>query len=382
MSHLINNKGLLCAAGCKDIITDMKDVLQCTSETCQKIFHRLCITSKNLSTTEKTSWTCPGCKAASKKGGDNSATPVRNQLVDNVTVRKKTIQQPQKSIEPPGAQSPATLETKIQSCSVTGESESSLVRELQLFRLELAGMRQELSSMNINLEKLSNTVSGLDDRLTSLEQRVQVLEDQPAQPDDVHNDIKGLMDTVDRLKLELNDRDQELLATEVEITGIVETSNESPVHLAVLVAQKLGVEMESKDVVSAERVGMKRGPNDADSSEGSDGSAGRPRALVVRLARRFHRDNLLRAARRARGADTSGFDLPGPPRRFYVNERLTRTNRQLFYKARHEGSRLNWRYIWTRDGRIYARRQPNTQSHRVRSEDDLIKIFGVQSVCL
>ncbi|XP_063380852.1 uncharacterized protein LOC134667383 [Cydia fagiglandana] len=382
MSHLTNNKALVCAAGCKDIITDMKDALQCKSETCQKVFHRLCITSNKLTTTEKSNWTCPDCKAALKKGGDNSATPVRNQLVDNITVRKKIVQQPQKSVEPPESRSPSTLETKIQASDVTGESESSLVRELQLFRLELAGMRQELSTMNNNLEKLSNTVSGLDDRLTSLEQRVQILEDQPVQPGDVQNDIKGLMDTVDRLKLELNDRDQELLSTEVEITGIVETSNESPVHLAVLVAQKLGVEMESRDVVSAERVGMKRAPNDG--SEGSDGTgtAGRPRALVVRLARRVHRDNLLRAARRARGADTSGFDLPGPPRRFYVNERLTRTNRQLFYKARHEGSRLNWRYVWTRDGRIYARRQPNTQSHRVRTEDDLIKIFGVQSVCL
>ncbi|XP_047995564.1 uncharacterized protein LOC125233552 [Leguminivora glycinivorella] len=221
---------------------------------------------------------------------------------------------------------------------------------------------------------------GIDDRLTSLEQRVQALEDQPVQPAGVPHDIQDLMNTVDRLKLELNDRDQELLSTEVEITGIEETNNENPVHLAVLVAQKLGVEMDSTDVVSAERVGVKRAPNDGDGSGGGDGSAGRPRALVVRLTRRVHRDNLLRAARRARGADTSGFELPGAPRRFYVNERLTRNNRQLFYKARREGARLNWRYIWTRDGRVYARRQSNTQSHRVRSEDDLVKIFGVASV--
>ncbi|XP_063358949.1 uncharacterized protein LOC134648361 [Cydia amplana] len=295
-------------------------------------------------------------------------------------MRKKVIQQPQKPVESTASQSPSTSETKMPAAVISDEIESSLTRELQLFRHELAGVRQQLSAININLEKLTNTVSGLDVRMSSLEQRVQVLEEQPAQPAGVPSAVKDLMDTVDRLKLELNDRDQELLSNDVEITGLLETNNENPVHLAVMVAQKLGVELEPQDVVSAERVGMRRAPSDGAGVQGGDGSAGRPRALAVRLTRRVHRDNLLRAARRTRGADTSGFNLPGPSRRFYVNERLTRTNRQLFYKARQEGSRLNWRYIWTRDGRIYARRQPDTSSHRVRCESDLEKVFGVSPI--
>lgn len=255
---------------------------------------------------------------------------------------------------------------------VKKDDEISLAREMQFFRSEIAAMRIELSNINSIFEKLSHAVQGLDSRIGSLEQRVQILEDRPAA---ASSEVKDLTDTVERLKLELNDRDQELLTTEVEIAGIPETKNENPIHLAVLVAQKLSVEVDPKDIVCAERVGMRR---TTDNDVGADN--GRPRALAVRLTRRALRDELLHAARRARGADTAGFDLPGTPRRFYVNERLTRTNRQLFYKARQEGSRLNWKYVWTRDGRIYVRRQPNTQALRVRSEDDLEKIFGISSI--
>ncbi|GBP50153.1 hypothetical protein EVAR_42834_1 [Eumeta japonica] len=66
--------------------------------------------------------------------------------------------------------------------------------------------------------------------------------------------------------------------------------------------------------------------------EGGSGDAGRPIAMVMQLTRRVLQDELLRAARRARAADTAGFNLPGSPRRLYINERLTHTNRQLFIK--------------------------------------------------
>ncbi|VVC91317.1 unnamed protein product [Leptidea sinapis] len=120
---------------------------------------------------------------------------------------------------------------------------------------------------------------------------------------------------------------KELLLTDVEITGLSEANGENPVHLVCLVSKKLGVELEERDIVSAVRVGPKRGM--------TEGAAPvKPRPLAVRLSRRAQRDNMLRAARVRHGANTEGLELPGPPVRFQVNERLTKTNRQLFYDTR------------------------------------------------
>lgn len=108
-------------------------------------------------------------------------------------------------------------------------------------------------------------------------------------------------------------------------------------------AGKLGINLTENDLVNVTRVG--RVPDTAEST-----SSSRPRSIVVRVARRSIRDELLKAARVRRGVTTEGAGLPEPPRRFYVNKRLTKTYRQLFSRARELKNRCNWRYVWTRDG--------------------------------
>ncbi|XP_050681186.1 uncharacterized protein LOC126976728 [Leptidea sinapis] len=226
----------------------------------------------------------------------------------------------------------------------------------------MSDIRQQFVNFNAQMERLLTSVDGLTKRVECIENKVSVLENKYAS-----NDVTGLVDTVERLKFDLNDREQELLLTDVEITGLSEANGENPMHLVCLVSKKLGVELEERDIVSAVRVGPKRGM--------TEGAAPvKPRPLAVRLSRRAQRDNMLRAARVRRGVNTEGFELPGPTDRFYVNKRLTKTNRQLFYDTRQAGTK-GWKYVWTRDGRIYARKKNDTEARRIRCEADIKKYF-------
>ncbi|XP_075991862.1 uncharacterized protein LOC142987171 [Anticarsia gemmatalis] len=112
--------------------------------------------------------------------------------------------------------------------------------------------------------------------------------------------------------------------------------------------------IEDRDIVSADRIGGRR--IDATSAAGE--MEIRPRTVIVRLARRSLRDDLINGARVRRGATTADLNMAGAPRRFYVNERLTKLNRLLFRRARDAGQRAGWKYVWTRHGRILARRGP------------------------
>lgn len=102
----------------------------------------------------------------------------------------------------------------------------------------------------------------------------------------------------------------------------------------------------------------------------------------MRLARRVLRDQLLKEARVRRGVTTEGVGLPGSPRRFYVNERLTRVNRMLFRKARECKENCGWRYAWTRDGKIYVRQRSGVSEpkHRIYNENDLMRVFGATAI--
>ncbi|KAL4721092.1 hypothetical protein ACJJTC_009253 [Scirpophaga incertulas] len=129
--------------------------------------------------------------------------------------------------------------------------------------------------------------------------------------------------------LEMADTRRQVQAFDSKLSGLV-TQVETCVS-------EVGVNLLPEDVVCAARVGRPPG-------SGASGSVAKPRPIVVRLVRRAVRDDLLRAVRVRRTVTTEGIDLPGQPGRFYVNERLTRANRALFWQAREVGRRLGWRF--------------------------------------
>ncbi|CAG5024224.1 unnamed protein product [Parnassius apollo] len=125
----------------------------------------------------------------------------------------------------------------------------------------------------------------------------------------------------------MNERDQELFYNDIEITSIPEEKGENLIHIVTTLSVKLGVKLSENDLVSATRVGRVNV-----SSETVPES--RPRPVVVKLGRRALKDQVLMATRVRRGITTEGTGLPAPHRRFYVNERLTKVNRLLFWQAR------------------------------------------------
>lgn len=167
----------------------------------------------------------------------------------------------------------------------------------------------------------------------------------------------------------LNDRNQEALLADLEIVNLPEEQGEDVVHAVTLLASMLGVDFEPSDVVFAGRVGVAQGARAGEV----------PRRIVVRLARRCLRDQLLQCAR-ARHLSTAAEQQAAVARCIYVNERLTFTNRQLFYRVRQECRRLRWRYSWTKRGQIYAREANGTPAFRIKTVADIERVFGLSPV--
>ncbi|CAG9796323.1 unnamed protein product [Diatraea saccharalis] len=354
--------GKLKCAGCLQVITDRQYLRCCV---CSQYYDIICANvseqrfRNTLTGQHRLNWKCDACKNMEPKV-DNSNTPLREHD-DKVTRRRGAS-----VLSPPEENSDAQWDMR------------SLIEELRLFRKEMQEMRIQVQSFNETLGALMSRVDICEDRLDDLTLRIDKLERCDAASESVNNNT-ALTNTIDSLKAELNERDQELLMNDVEITCIPEQKGENLQHFVVTLACKLGVQLEQRDVVSAVRVGRSLDV----SGVGTSSSSPRPRPIVVRLVRRAVREDLLHAARVRRGVTTEGLDLPGPPRRFYINERLTRMNRLLFRQARGIGVRLGWRFIWTKDGKIFGSRQHAGQGvprHRLRNRADLVRVFGPEAV--
>lgn len=375
--------------------------------------HRECVGVARFASVQPT-WSCPDCKVKQPRNNHDS-TPVKGQetrisppktgnsnkvagsaAVAALAPRKNftptvgaTVASPTTvpggsgSTTPTPSMSPGAVRP-VTTCQGSGpsttassnatykdepEEETTLIKEMRAFRAEMNEAREEMKALRRDLQELRYVVDRCETRLDKLEEKVQKIEETKTSDEEVLVHISTLEGSVARLQTEINDRDQELMLNEVELSGIPEERGENPTHIALACATKLGVSLDERDIVGCARVG---GPRQEPGA--------RPRPLAVRLARRDVRDDLLRAARVRRRMSTEGLGLKTAPCTFFINERLTRTNRALFYQARKAGERNRWRYVWTREGRIYARRDTGAPAHRVRCETDIKKVFGFDGV--
>lgn len=317
---------------------------------CVAIFHRSCL-GMSESAKFPLSWTCPSCKPKRVKG-DNAETPVKA-LHSDVSADEDTVN------DVVIAPSPGI---------------SEYMEEMRSFRDEMRAFRSEVVEVCKELSDLREVISSQNQRLDDIDARLVALEVRDDGPNQAA--IEKLEAGLEKLKHELNDRDQASLSEDVMISNLPESAKDL-VHVVKLVALKLGMKLENNDVVSAVRVG----PTHSNKKELHGAVLGaatahRPRPVVVRLARRCLRHELLNNARVRRNITTEGLDLEHPVCKLYVNEHLTRYNRQLHFRARELVKAAGWRYVWTRGGRILVRQEPGKPVFQVRAVCDLQRIFG------
>lgn len=336
-------------------------------------------------------WACPDCKKRTRKGDNTPVKVVCGGVTQDLAPAAATTAPAQVTT----AAAPAQVSTAAQvtTAAQASASASALPAELataslanvaldaaaaargvDLLRRELAEYAAEMRDFRREMAEQRVIVAGVNARLEGLERRLEEVERRENAPAAPASDgvVAELERTVESLKRELDDRDQDALLSDLEIGHLPEENGESVGHAVIVLATKLGVKLEERDIVFAERVGR----------DSSGGVAPRVRRIVVRLARRSLRDELLSAARvrRTLTAADAGSSQAAPPGRIFVNERLTRNNRQLFHRVREECRRLRWRYSWTKRGRIYARRSDGEPVHLIRSADDVGRVFGTGSV--
>ena len=70
-----------------------------------------------------------------------------------------------------------------------------------------------------------------------------------------------------------------------------------------------------------------------------------------------------------------GFPSPkdGNKGRIFINESLTRRSKALFKNVRDRQKELNWKYAWSKNGVIYARKDNEAAKKKIINEEDIIK---------
>ncbi|XP_059049502.1 uncharacterized protein LOC131844594 [Achroia grisella] len=137
--------------------------------------------------------------------------------------------------------------------NTTEEFKIELALEIKDFRSELKCVREEMKVLRQEMAEYRASVAACNTRIDNMERRLDVVEQKVSEAG--VGRTAELEEVVHSLQSQLNERDQELLSNDVEIVNIPEIQGENPYHIASVVAAKLGMPLEERDIVSVSRVG-------------------------------------------------------------------------------------------------------------------------------
>lgn len=207
---------------------------------------------------------------------------------------------------------------------------AELAREVDLLRQEVEEMKKSLSMFNEICEAMKTEQT----RLTS--------------------ENKALKKENEKLSKRLGETEQYSRVNNIEIKGVPCTENEDCTAILQAIGDKIGCPVTSADIDIAHRVPAKEGKN-----------------MIARLCSRAKKADFVAKARKARLTTTAlGFPQT-EEKNVFVNEHLTPENKRLFAQALDRKKEHEWKFLWTSNCRIKARKDEDSRVHVITSVHDL-----------
>lgn len=214
----------------------------------------------------------------------------------------------------------------------------------------LPGMEQVVSLLN----ELKKSVEFCSGKIDDFERLLQGYAAKMAKLDDVYTECETL-------KRRVEDLEQRSRSNNIELVGIPEKSGENLLSVVSLLGARIGVDVDVSDVDAVHRVAP------------VNHASGRPKNIIVRMISRIKRDNFVGAARKVKELNSGGLGF-SEKLSIYVNDHLTPERKMLLNKAKSEAKKLNYKYVWVKNSRIYVRKSDGTPVVMIGDVSDIAKI--------
>ena len=166
--------------------------------------------------------------------------------------------------------------------------------------------------------------------------------------------------------IKLDGIDQYCRRQNLEFHGVPKTSNENVINIVVKIGKVLGVDINQNDISTAHRLPQK--PHSNRRSESDEPPP--PPGIIARFINRDLRNFIY--SKRAVAKDIASKDFPvAGMQRLYVNENLTQSRKRLLWQTKQAARTRDYSYIWTQNGKIYVRKNENSDSVLINNESEL-----------
>lgn len=314
--------------------------VQCSR--CQGKYHLSCVNISQVDYDDmpndlRSTWVCVMCRSKERKGGDNSNTPVR------------TISSPQHEYVTQRAK-PRTTNS---SCLSAGNIRDIIREELQnSFKLQV----------HPRLTEVQNAITSLEQSLLYFKEELENVKAEQLAQAALIESIRTENDSLRAVNHSLSSRlallDQQSRSSNIEIQCVPENKQENLINTVQQLSKIIKYPVSDAQIHYCSRLAK------------MNSTSPRPRSILVKFSSPRIRDEFLAATSKFNKnnqndkLNTSHLGIGGNKKgAVYVVEHLTPENKSLHAAARSKAKELKYRFVWVRDGRIYMRK--NEQSNYV-----------------
>lgn len=333
----------LSCADCSDHIPDDGRFMGCKE--CKKTFHlgSSCSgisesTFISMGATKRDVWKCRHCRQGKSRSAapDSSATDELEALQSQV----------------------GAINQKLDSLSSLRLDLNSLL-PLPAKIDQLLGLTQTVDKLQSSVSEIQNSIAFMSSKYDEFLVRIEASEKEIKQS---NSEVLSLTLKVQEqeteiraLKAEMNKQEQYSRRPNLEIHGLPATRDENLRAFAANLATKLSIkDFDSSDILAIHRLPSKRD---------------KIPVILVKFASVSVKETWMSSRHELKNLCKSDKD----PRLFF-NDNLTAANRELFWLARKKRKEKNYKYVWTKDGNVFAKKEEGASLIRVNHVNDLVRL--------
>lgn len=315
-------------------------------------------TFAGMGAARRETWKCPTCRTGEIRTGEIrtvSGTAGNCSLEDsgNADVSRQELVDC------------ASVTSQLASISATLNQLLSLKTSVDTL-LPLPSKVDQLLALRPAVDELRSTVEGLqmtvdsfslkyDSVLAMAMTNEEAVKDLQQEVDTVRATMEHQADTIERLKEELNDTHQYSRRCNMELHGLPFVHGEDLMQIMNDLSQKLDVPTpQPSDILAIHRLTKK--PDSVPT-------------VLINFTSVAIKNSWMSARGRLRKLCRSE-DQPN----LFFNDNLTPANKELFWLARTQGKKHGYRFVWTKNSKIYAKKAEDSPVVRVNTQKDLVQL--------
>lgn len=331
---------------------------------CDITFHKECLLASNYQDINFTSdWKCPECLLKINKNRKKDNTPVRSITYDETNVTKRNTKRVALSSPP------------VNTCCVTRDDVREIVKEV--IRDEL---RQITSSIKTSISNVLTTeLKNLKSEITEIKESMNFIncqyedflkehESNKEHINELRENNSTIQCTLDNFTSQINSLEQRARSNNLEIQCVPENKRENLLSIVMKLSDVIGSNISIDNISNCTRVAK------------SNRTSHRPRNIIVQFVSPRMRDEVLASvikfnkSNQQNKLNTGHLGYEGEKKAIFVSEHLSPTNKALHAAARSKAKELGYKYVWVRNGRIFMRKDDQSDLITINSITTLDKL--------